>query len=141
VELAQDVARFANGSHDALLVLGFSEMKEHGRDVVGELKPVDFAHVDVTSYRDILDARIVPPLDGVTIELMESAPGKVVVLIFVPKQAPEIQPYLVHGASAEGKYEGDFFSIVQRRGEGSITTTAQQIHAYIVAGRRYLKDL
>jgi hypothetical protein len=50
-----------------------------------------------------------------------------------------MQPYLVHGAIAEGKVEGAFFSIVRRRGEASITTSAQQIHAYIVAGKRFLR--
>lgn len=46
-----------------------------------------------------------------------------------------MQPYLVHGAI---KVEGAFFNIVRPRGEGSITTSAQQIHTYIMACRRYL---
>ncbi|WP_022883710.1 hypothetical protein [Glaciibacter superstes] len=50
-----------------------------------------------------------------------------------------MQPYLMHGAIVEEKVEGAFLSIVRRRGEGSITASVQQIHAYIVAGKRYLR--
>ena len=64
-----------------------------------------------------------------------------VLAINIPKQPAEMQPYLVHGAFVEGKLEGAFFTIVRRRGEGSITTSAQQIHAYIVAGKRYLRGM
>jgi hypothetical protein len=35
----------------------------------------------------------------------------------------------VHGAIAGDKTEGAFISIVRRRGEGSITISAKQIHA------------
>lgn len=60
-------------------------------------------------------------------------------LISVPPQPSEIQPYLVHGAVVGDKNEGAFFSIVRRRGEASIPTTAAQIHAYIVAGKAFLR--
>jgi hypothetical protein len=50
-----------------------------------------------------------------------------------------MQPYLVHGAVVGDKNEGTFFSIVRRRGEASIPTSAAQIHAYIVAGKAFLQ--
>ena len=62
-----------------------------------------------------------------------------VLAIYVPRKPPEMQPYLMHGAIVEEKVEGAFLSIVRRRGEGSITASALQIHAYIVAGKRYLR--
>ncbi len=51
-----------------------------------------------------------------------------------------MQAYLVHGATVGDKVEGRFFSIAPRRGEASITMSAERIHAYIVAGKRYLRD-
>jgi hypothetical protein len=45
----------------------------------------------------------------------------------------------VHGAIVGDKTEGAFISIVQRRGEHSITITAQSIHATLAAGRALLR--
>lgn len=138
VELAQDIARFANGDVDAVLVVGYRE-KSGGESQIGSLTPVADAILNSAQIQELLDARIVPPVDGLLIEKFPTSPTNSVLAIFVPKQPSEMQPYLVHGAIAEGKVEGAFFSIVRRRGEGSINTSAEQIHAYIVAGKRFLR--
>lgn len=132
IELAQDVARFANGDVDAILVIGYREASGGGNEI-GSLTPVADTYLNTTQIQEVLDARIIPPVDGLTIETFPTSPGESVLAIYVPKQPAEMQPYLVHGAIAADKVEGAFFSIVRRRGEGSITTSAQQIHAYIVA--------
>lgn len=139
VELAQDVARFANGSVDAVLVIGYREQSGGGNQI-GSLTPVADAILNIPQIQELLDARIVPPLDGLVIEKFPTSQVESVLAIYVPKQPGEMQPYLVHGSIVGGKVEGAFFSIVRRRGEGSITTSAQQIHAYVVAGRRYLRE-
>ncbi|GAB3141646.1 hypothetical protein [Marisediminicola antarctica] len=138
IELAQDVARFANGQVDAILVIGYRETSG-GDNAIGSLTPVADSVLDIPQINKVLDARIVPPVDGLIIETFPTSATQSVLAIYVPKQPSEMQPYLVHGAIVEGKVKGVFFSIVRRRGEGSITTSAQQIHAYIVAGKRYLR--
>jgi hypothetical protein len=138
IELAQDVARFANSDVDAVLVIGYRETSG-GDNEIGTLTPVANQYLNPTQIREVLDARIIPPVDGLLVETFQVTPTQSVLAVFVPKQPGEMQPYLVHGAIAEGKVEGAFFSIVRRRGEASITTSAQQIHAYIVAGKRYLR--
>ncbi|WP_264159459.1 SAVED domain-containing protein [Mycetocola spongiae] len=138
VELAQDIARFANGDVDAILIIGYKEASGGGNKI-GSLTPVVDTMFNIPQIQDLLDARIVPPVDGLVIEKFPVTETESVLAIFVPKQPDEMQPYLVHGVVAEGKIEGAFFSIVRRRGEGSITTSPQQIHAYIVAGKRYLR--
>jgi hypothetical protein len=50
-----------------------------------------------------------------------------------------MQPYLVQGVVVGDKFEGAFFSIMQRRGEESITLNTSQIHGYIVAGKAFLR--
>lgn len=140
VELSQDVARFANGSVDAILLVGFRESTNSGACKIDRHSPVRLDLIDPEQIRNVLDARVVPPLDGLVVEQFKTGIGEGLLAILVPKQPPELQPFLVHGAVVGGKLEGDFFSIVRRRGEGSITTTAQQVHAYIVAGKRYLRD-
>jgi hypothetical protein len=138
IELAQDVARFANGAANAILVVGYKETTGGG-NTIGSLTPVADSILNIAQINEMLDARIVPPVDGLLIEKFPVTATDSVLAIYVPRQPSEMQPYLVHGAIAEGKFEGAFFSIVRRRGEGSITTSAQQIHAYIVAGKRYLR--
>jgi len=138
IELAQDVARFANGDVNAILIVGYREAGGGGNEI-GSLAPVADSLLNTTQIGEVLDARIVPPVDGLIIDKFSTSASESVLAIYVPKQPSEMQPYLVHGAIAEGKVEGAFFSIVRRRGEESITTSAQQIHAYIVAGKRYLR--
>lgn len=138
VELAQDVARFANGEVDAVMVIGYRE-KSGGGNEIGSLTPVADSILNIPQLQYLLDERIMPPVDGLVIEKFPTSATDSVLAIYVPRQPSEMQPYLVHGAIVEGKVEGAFFSIVRRRGEGSITTSAQQIHAYIVAGKRFLR--
>jgi hypothetical protein len=139
IEFAQDIARFANGDTDAILVAGYRESAAGGRPQIGAITPISDARIDLTQLAEILDARIVPPLTGLTLEAFPVANDESLVAIYVPRQPAEMQPYLVHGAVVGDRVEGAFFSIVQRRGEGSIVTSAQQIHAYIVAGKRFLR--
>jgi hypothetical protein len=101
--------------------------------------PAPLADLDPDQYRAVIDSRVVPPIDGLLVERIEMGNDHGVLMISVPPQPREMQPFLVHGAVVGDRTEGDFFSIVRRRGEASITTTAAQIHAYIVAGRAFLQ--
>ena len=139
IELAQDVARFANGTCDAMLVIGFDETRAAGSTQLGHVRPVPLSDLDIDRYRNAIDERVVPPVDGLTIERVDLGKGFGLLVIGVPRQPPELQPYLVHGAIVGDKTEGAFISIVRRRGEGSITISAKQIHAYLVAGRASLR--
>lgn len=140
IELAQDVARFANADHDAVLVVGLKEGKSGKKHTVETVTPVAVDAISVDQYRAVLDAKIIPPIEGLLLEQIELGEGSGLLMVSVPRQAEELQPFLVHGAVVADKVEGAFFSIVRRRGEGSIVTSAAQIHAYIVAGRAFLRS-
>jgi hypothetical protein len=141
IELAQDVARFANGNTDAVLVLGYTENKLVGVTTVGRPAPIDLTHFNIEQYQAVLDSKIVPSISGLMIEKVQvdSNLNTGIVFIYVPRQPEEMQPYLVQGAIVADKLEGAFISIVQRRGEASITLNASQIHGYIVAGKALLR--
>ena len=132
VELAQDVARFANGDCDSILLIGFKEKKDGKTSRLDRLAPVPLDGIDPDQHRSVIDARVAPPIDGLLVERIDMGNDQGLLLISVPPQPSEIQPYLVHGAVVG-------FSIVRRRGEASIPTTAAQIHAYIVAGKAFLR--
>ncbi len=132
IELSQDVARFANGDTDAIIVIGYMEEKSKTGSRISKCSPINLDAADLGQYRAILDSKVVPSITGLVIETVQIDPGSNsgVLFIFVPRQSEEMQPYLVHGAIAGDKLEGAFISIVQRRGEASITLTASQIHGY-----------
>ena len=134
IELAQDVARFANSDQDAVLILGYRERES----VASSLTPIPLEQLDADRYRAVLDQHVVPPIDGLQIEVFETESDLGVMMISVPPQPRALQPYLVHGVVVGDKVEGAFFSIVRRRGEASIPTVASQVHGYIIAGRNGL---
>jgi hypothetical protein len=139
IELAQDVARFANGDCAALLVIGLRTARQSGIDVVVAPSPVKLGTIQPQQYRDVIDARVYPSISGLTIEQIDLGNGKGLLLIEIPVQPAEYRPFLVHGAIVGSRVEGAFISIVKRRGEGSIPVTASQIHAALAAGVALLR--
>lgn len=140
IELAKDVARFANGERGGILVLGLKTKKDaHGDRIVSvrSLPP----SVSTARHHKILDQFVFPPIDGLQIDRTTVEVGKpgVLLTVRVPPQREELKPFLVTGAIANGKVEGAFISIVRRRGEHSIPITAQEIHGALAAGRALLR--
>jgi hypothetical protein len=142
IELAQDVARFANGDTDGLLVIGLRTRKNREGEVITKTSPT-LDPFDTGRYHRSIDTKIFPPVQGLTVR---NTPVRIsggrsgnMLAIYVPAQPEEMKPFLVHGAVVQGNVEGAFISIVQRRGEHSIPITAPAIHATLAAGRALLR--
>lgn len=142
IELAQDVARFANSDEPGILIIGLRTRKTRGSDVIIKTCPA-LDPFDAGRYHRAIDARLFPPVQGLVVQ---NAPVRIrhgstgnVLAIYVPTQPEEAKPFLVHGAIVRGKIEGAFISIVQRRGEHSVPVTAAAIHATLAAGRALLR--
>lgn len=60
-------------------------------------------------------------------------------VVSVPPQADELQPFLVRGAIVAGKFKGSYISIVTRRGEDTVATDPAAIHSLLVAGKAALR--
>ncbi|MFI9640270.1 helix-turn-helix domain-containing protein [Micromonospora sp. NPDC051925] len=139
IELAQDVARFAN-SDGGLLALGFRTKNRGEGDTVVKVTPLHFPANSAARYRAIIDSTVYPPIDGLTISRVP-VEGGFLLVIEVPRQPESGKPYLVHGAIVNGKYEGSFFSVVRRRDENSIPVNAAAIHAFLAAGFQILRNI
>jgi hypothetical protein len=142
IELAQDVARFANSDEAGLLVIGLRTRKRNGSDVIAKVTPSPDAF-DAARYHRAIDAKLFPPVQGLLVHdlpvhLPDGRSGHILA-IYVPRQPEETKPFLVHGAIVQGKVEGAFITIVQRRGEHSVPVTAATIHATLAAGRALLR--
>ncbi len=116
-----------------------STKKIPGGEEIRRLCPMPHEAGVVRRYQQTLDQRVFPPPDSMTIEVVDMSDEKMIVLIDVPPQPEELKPFLVHGAILEGNVEGAFISIVRRRGEASIPTTAPMIHSMLAAGRALLR--
>lgn len=138
IKLAQAVAKFANAEQGGVLVIGMAGKKIPGGEVIRKLSPVDINGEMLRKYRQVLGDRLYPPPDLLSVEPIGES-GNGLVLIDVPPQPEELKPFLVHGAIVDGKADGTFISIVRRRGESSIPTTAPMIHSTLAAGRALLR--
>lgn len=137
ISLAQAVARFANAEQGGLVIVGMETKKIVGQDVIRKVTPLPHIPGIVRRYQQILEHRLYPPVDGLRIEAIVGKDGDLV-LLDIPPQPEDLKPFLVHGAVIDGKTEDAFISIVRRRGDSSIPTTAAMIHATLAAGRALL---
>ncbi|MEU4314988.1 ATP-binding protein [Nocardia sp. NPDC024068] len=138
IELAQDVARFANAEVDGILIIGFRTKRSISTETISKLSPIELESDAAERYRKIIDSRVYPLVDGLKLEQFIVTEGRSILAISIPAQCEDLKPFLVQGAIVDGAYEGAFISIVRRRGEGSVPVTAPAIHAYLAAGRRIL---
>jgi hypothetical protein len=140
IELAQDVARFANSERGGLIIVGAKAKRwSDGERIVG-LNPLKVAPSS-QRYHGVIDHRVHPPIEGlevIAVSIRAMAGGHLLV-VHVPPQPEELKPFLVHGAIVAGRVEGAFISIVRRRGEQSIPIEASAIHAQLAAGRALLR--
>lgn len=139
IELAQDVARFANSEDGGILVIGMRAKRRGDSEVIVALAPLE-GPSQTQRYQRILDDRIVPVIDDLDVSVVpiHRMPGRHLLVVSVPKQPDALRPFLVHGAIVAGRVEGAFFSIVRRRGEQSVTVHPAAIHSLIAAGRAAL---
>ena len=138
IKLARSVAKFANSEVGGILVIGMAGKKIPGGEIIQRLCPVPLSGRLIRRYEQAIEHRLYPPPERLSIEPIGT--GELgLVLIVVPAQPEELRPFLVHGAIVDGKEEGLFISIVRRRGETSIATTAPMIHSALAAGRALLR--
>jgi hypothetical protein len=93
----------------------------------------------VQRYKKALEAHLHPTPDNFRIESVDVRDDGMLILIDVPPQPEERKPFLVHGAVVDGEVRELFISIVRRRDESSISTTAREIHSTLAAGRALLR--
>lgn len=138
IELAQDVARFANAEQGGVIVVGMRGKRVPGGEIITGMTPVHATRRDILRYRQAIESRVIPLIDGLDVFSSDVAGGSVVA-VHVPPQVEELKPFLVHGAIVGRKVEGAFISIVRRRDEHSIPITASAIHTTLAAGRALLR--
>jgi hypothetical protein len=137
ISLAQAVARFANAEQGGLVVVGLETKDAAGEEVIRKVTPMPHDPRIVRKYKHPrtppLPARGRPADRGHRRQQRRPHPYR------HSATTRDLKPFLVHGAVIDGKTEDAFISIVRRRGDFSIPTTAAMIHATLAAGRALLR--
>lgn len=137
-ELVKDVAAIANTENGGLLILGLATSKANGRDVISRYQPLDPKNIDPRSYRRVIETRLYPRPQGLTVERIETGPEEALLLISIPGQPPENQPVLVRGVLAGGATLGHHVGLFRREGDQTVWTDPTALHSLIAAGRAAL---
>ena len=140
IELAQDVARFANAA-GGVIVIGARTHKKDGEETIIRVDGIRPDLFSAHRARMVIDRRVYPPIVGLTVRRVTvRGSHSSLAYIRIPPQDPALQPFLVHGAIAGRKVEGEFISIVKRRGDQSLSIRAEELHTWLTAGRRLLRE-
>lgn len=132
IELAQDIARFANGDTDGLLVIGMRTRKSREEEVITKTSPA-LQPFDTGRYYRSIDGKLFPPIQGLIIRnILVPIPGGRsgnILAIYIPAQPEEMKPFLVHGAIVRGRWKGPSSAL----SNGAVSTRSQSLL------RRYMR--
>ncbi|MEU2154075.1 ATP-binding protein [Streptomyces sp. NPDC019396] len=136
IELAKDVAQFANSPEGGLLVMGARTKDKGFGDRVERLTPLSVLPKIEERYRKAIDQRVFPPITGLDIVRVAMAKGEII-YVHVPPQAAAYRPFIVEGAVADGSAFENFFMIPQRRGSSVHAISGRSLHS-LISGKLFL---
>jgi hypothetical protein len=138
IRLAQTVSQFANSDAGGVVVVGLETKKRDGVDTIHAVTAMPHDRDIRRKYVQAIGHRIYPPVDDIRVEVVEAHGGDLV-LIVVPPQVEELKPFLVHGSIVDGRTQGTFISIVQRRDDEAVSSHPAAIHSMLAVGRAFLR--
>lgn len=138
IELAKDVAQFANSFSGGLLIYGVRTKNDGRGDVARKFTPLLAESRQLTVIRDIVDRRIYPSIQRMRIDYL-AVKGGHLLLFEVPPQSSELKPFIVEGAVIGGAALESAFLIPQRIGDRIIPVAGRELHG-LIAGKLFAVD-
>lgn len=131
-----DMAALANTEKGALLIIGMKTSKNKaGQDVITSAAGCSVGSLSIESYNQIARQRVVPPVTGMELHLLEHL-GRHLMAILIPPQPEYLKPFLVKGGvTLEGRTNGASFTIPTRIGDARWNMSAEAVHSLLVAAR------
>jgi hypothetical protein len=121
-EMAKDVCAFANATGGYILIgLRTQQSTVHYGDEVEKVRVMPQNLVNPTQSLNILDDWCYPPVEGLAVRFHASGadPSKGIVAIAIPRQRPEIKPFLIKRSFDGAKQVGAMFAYSERRRDGN----------------------
>ncbi|WP_433666307.1 hypothetical protein ACQP06_21615 [Nocardia sp. CA-136227] len=130
LELAIDVASFANSGQGGVLAIGVRTVKDVlGRDILAEVGGCDIDRGAEARYRKAIDTLVFPGVEGLRMCRTASALGEVFG-IFVPRQDPAKLPFIVLGGDKrDAKHSSVVFQVPVRTGESNLPMRVEAVHS------------
>lgn len=132
VELAVEVASFANSKEGGMLVIGARTVTDsNGREVIAEIGGSEISpHVDVR-YRTMLDMLVYPEIEGIKMCRTRSALGEIFAIL-IPAQQRDRMPFIVRGGTAtDDRMSSQTFQVPIRKGGYRASMRIEEIHRYL----------
>ncbi|WP_172803766.1 AlbA family DNA-binding domain-containing protein [Actinoalloteichus hymeniacidonis] len=135
LELASDVAAFANATDGGVILIGAETAKDKfGRDQIVKFPGIASRSVDVNQYRDTISRYAIPGISGLRIDVCETE-GSELLCILIPPQNPSKIPFIVKGSiNKNGKISGKHIAVPIRSTDGNTHLDAHLIHAALSDG-------
>lgn len=138
-ELAKDVAALANSGGGALVIGVATEVpQDREEEIASKITPFPADMADVKRHRDAIDAAsgVYPALRDVRIRRFERPGGKKLLLIVVPEQSVDDQPFMVVRMVEGDEKRGVGIGVPYRSGAHTYWLPPGQLHRDLADGRR-----
>ncbi len=139
IELAQDVASFANAESGGILIIGMQTKTDPNRkDIIRRVTPVPINKTRLQTYAQVIKEYVYPPIDNIQFDSVRVGKGEIV-YIYIPTQQEGRKPYIVQGDIINGKLVPYVFSVPRRQGDGKIWLRGQEFYNMLAVGRAVLR--
>lgn len=130
-ELAKDISAMANADGGMILIPATTTIVS-GREVVSEVRDMPIELINIAQLRDILKARVFPPLPNLVTEVVATSNGRGRLIVAVGKHRTGNWPHLVVG-DPDAVLKSQSVSAWIRDGDSNRALSAPELHALIRA--------
>lgn len=130
-EVAKDISAMANAEGGMILIPATTTIVS-GREIVSEVRDMPIELINITQLRDILKARVFPPLPDLITEVVATTNGRGRLIVAVGKHRADNWPHLMVG-DPEADFKTQSVSAWIRDGDSNRALSAAELHALIRA--------
>ncbi len=117
-----------------MIVVGYSTRKEHGEEILVEIRPVPRALVDLDRYRKLIRERVIPAPRGFSVDFFDTDAESGILVIDVPVQPSALLPFVVPGATGSGGPSQVSVAVPVREADATVWLPQPEVQRLLAAG-------
>ncbi len=114
--------------------MGYSTRREHGEEILGEVRPVVRALVDLDRYRKLIRERVIPAPRGFSVDFVLTDGESGILVIDVPVQPVALLPYVVSGPAGTAGPSQLSVAVPVREADATVWLPQTEIQRLLTAG-------
>ncbi|SNY88683.1 Putative DNA-binding domain-containing protein [Nocardia amikacinitolerans] len=140
LEIAKDVAAFANSHRGGVIVIGASTSRDSvNRDIVTQAHSLESDPGATSRYMDSLNKLIYPEVRGVEMSYVDSG-HDLLFAILIPPQEKKDMPFIVRGGiTSSDRISSGMFQVPIRKGDSNTSKRIEEVHSFL--SRRVHDDI